>query len=207
MVSDGHLRLSGAGSKPPAAPSLKTLCVCFLSLAASHLASACAAIARDPTDYGCAAPDRAPQPRGRLHARRGDGAAANRPGSSASALGSFDLRLHWYPPASASAAMARRGAADAPRRVAPHGRVGVCVRMKVMAPPPIDRLLLDFNISSSSRSPSSASRSLRLGLAKRGVPARAQWARAVGVPASRKLRRLRAPHSALRAALRQRTLR
>ena len=73
------------------------------------------------------------------------------------------------------------------------------MRMEVTAPPPIGRLLLDFNISSSSRSPSSASCSLRLGLAARGVPARARWARAVGVPASRKLQLLRAPRSAPRA--------
>ena len=62
----------------------------------------------------------------------------------------------------------------------------------VTAPPPIGRLLLDSDISSSSRSPwravLSTSRSLGRGLAARGVPARARRARAVGVPASRELR-------------------
>ena len=47
------------------------------------------------------------------------------------------------------------------------------------------------NTSSSSRSPSSTSRSLRRGLAARGVSARARWARTMGVSASRELRQWR----------------
>ena len=56
VVSGGHLRLSGAGSKPPAAPSLKTFFVFFclrlllIWLRHLRLASASAAIARDPAD-------------------------------------------------------------------------------------------------------------------------------------------------------------
>ena len=74
------------------------------------------------------------------------------------------------------------------------------MRMEVTAPPPIGQLLLDFNISSSLRSPSSASCSLRLGLAARGVPARARWAGpwACRRPASCVDSALRAPRSALR---------
>ena len=63
------------------------------------------------------------------------------------------------------------------------------------------RLLLDFNTSSSLRSPSSASCSLRLELAARGVPARARWAGpwACRRPASCGGSALCAPRSALRA--------